>query len=1234
MQLKQSILKFAHLGLIILLIIAVLFSLNIQTAVAWPWDDKVKEFKVKENDINFLKEKLDIEKSFDEIITFTDEELLTVLNQKIDKEKFGDITYGAYILSVLYEIDFIDRVYTDKYRGEFSEYFNNIVDKKTSLIPFIRDLIIKGSIEALTNHFDIKFGTNIGKLSRLSLDIVDKTNKVLEIYEEINELGKMYLLDGLQEYLQRKNWGAAKDLMYYRSLNPMALWSEERWNELNLEFETIYSKWKPHLTDKGIKPEIKEQIREEYKLLLASAIKSHQESEKTPSIWQKITNTITDIYSKIKDFISQINIFRTKEITVSKSQEETTTPTEKEEPLPLPTWKETETIEQPSILDKVKDVISKLNPFNNKEASEVTEETTEEIAESLQEEKIFFQYPFNKVYPIGKQLDDGLYWDCSDNDFGTYLETWGGVEYNGFHSGEDWNLKGGNDLGEKVYAIGEGKVVKISKLIGNSGMLVAIKHEGSFIIPAKKIVSNNGETAEYHADKVDTVYSVYMHLNMDEFKVEEDQEVGENGENTILGQIMDPGGGPHLHLEIRLDDEHKGNWSADWSLVDYNRDGGYQKKNGYFINLQKMIDAGLRDPSDFIEANSNLSEIDTISPTISIYYPSDEQVFQTSNITVNGFASDNKSVSKVEIKVNYGNWQTALGTNSWSKDITLIQGSNTIIAKATDTSGNTNLTSITVSYNLPTETGNLTISSNPSGANVYVNEIYKGITPLTLNNLSSGSYTIIFSKSGYQDCSKTVQLNAGDINSVSCTLTEITPQTKTGNISVSTTPVSGKIYINGVYKGTGSYSGIHNIGTYTISFGEVIGYQTPSSLLITLTTSGENITAEYIKKETPKPDLIVDDIWVEPSEFNPNSSVKLYSRIKNVGAGDSKVVFKIKRYFDGNLISIYTKDSLNSGESFITYSTYTWLSDSNYHTIKVVVDSDNQVSESSEINNEKSEQFKAIAPTVPAKINSYSPSSKKEVNSGESFTISVTFTNTGNTGAYFYAGASVWDSNWNEIFDDWGTKTYLGVGQQKSASWTHTINTPGEYYLQFGVWDETKSQLLDKAPSPSQNLIKVRQPTTTVEKEIWITDPPPYFTKGAYVSSSPQWYPYTFQGHSYTSAYVGGTISDPNEPDYWAEFKPYLTEDGYYEVYASFFAWPYNSRKVPYTICWSEYGCFTQEVDQYSSYNTWKEVYLGLWYLKKDKKDYTLVRVTDATGEPYDGKTTYTIGSVKFVKTK
>ncbi|GAH66797.1 unnamed protein product, partial [marine sediment metagenome] len=102
--------------------------------------------------------------------------------------------------------------------------------------------------------------------------------------------------------------------------------------------------------------------------------------------------------------------------------------------------------------------------------------------------------------------------------------------------------------------------------------------------------------------------------------------------------------------------------------------------------------------------------------------------------------------------------------------------------------------------------------------------------------------------------------------------------------------------------------------------------------------------------------------------------------------------------------------------------------------------------------------------TVSASIDSYSPSSKITINTGESFTISTTFTNTGNTSAYFYPGVSIWNSNGSLVFTDWGGKTYLNQGQQKSESWYPTINTPGEYWLQFGVWDEAKNNLLDKKP--------------------------------------------------------------------------------------------------------------------------------------------------------------------------
>jgi len=92
---------------------------------------------------------------------------------------------------------------------------------------------------------------------------------------------------------------------------------------------------------------------------------------------------------------------------------------------------------------------------------------------------------------------------------------------------------------------------------------------------------------------------------------------------------------------------------------------------------------------------------DTTSPNISISSPSSGQTFTTPPITVSGTASDNVAVSKVEVRVGSGNWQTASGTTSWSVQVTLSSGSNTIYAKATDTSGNTEDTSVAVIYNPP-----------------------------------------------------------------------------------------------------------------------------------------------------------------------------------------------------------------------------------------------------------------------------------------------------------------------------------------------------------------------------------------------------------------------------------------------------------------------------------------------------------------------------------------------------
>ncbi len=141
---------------------------------------------------------------------------------------------------------------------------------------------------------------------------------------------------------------------------------------------------------------------------------------------------------------------------------------------------------------------------NDAELESITQQKDSSIARNN-----YLNYPV-RDYPIGKSGDSGLYWDCSENYFGKYSSG-----RQGFHSGEDWELRGGKDgevdLGLPVYSIGKGKVVKVSDL-DYLGYLVAIVHDGNFIIPANKVSSNNKE-AFYKEENVNKVYSVYMHIS-------------------------------------------------------------------------------------------------------------------------------------------------------------------------------------------------------------------------------------------------------------------------------------------------------------------------------------------------------------------------------------------------------------------------------------------------------------------------------------------------------------------------------------------------------------------------------------------------------------------------------------------------------------------------------------------------------------------------------------------------
>ncbi len=68
--------------------------------------------------------------------------------------------------------------------------------------------------------------------------------------------------------------------------------------------------------------------------------------------------------------------------------------------------------------------------------------------------------------------------------------------------------------------------------------------------------------------------------------------------------------------------------------------------------------------------------------------------------------------------------------------------------------------------------GTILASSNPAGASVLLDGMDKGISPVTLTGISSGSHTVSFTKTGYAPASRVVTMTAGQTMEISVDLTK------------------------------------------------------------------------------------------------------------------------------------------------------------------------------------------------------------------------------------------------------------------------------------------------------------------------------------------------------------------------------------------------------------------------------------------------------------------------------
>lgn len=67
-------------------------------------------------------------------------------------------------------------------------------------------------------------------------------------------------------------------------------------------------------------------------------------------------------------------------------------------------------------------------------------------------------------------------------------------------------------------------------------------------------------------------------------------------------------------------------------------------------------------------------------------------------------------------------------------------------------------------------TGGLSVSSTPAGAQVFLDNQFMGITPLTLNAVTTGTHLVSIRQDGYEEYSATTPVNAGATSTVSAAL--------------------------------------------------------------------------------------------------------------------------------------------------------------------------------------------------------------------------------------------------------------------------------------------------------------------------------------------------------------------------------------------------------------------------------------------------------------------------------
>lgn len=200
-----------------------------------------------------------------------------------------------------------------------------------------------------------------------------------------------------------------------------------------------------------------------------------------------------------------------------------------------------------------------------------------------------------------------------------------------------------------------------------------------------------------------------------------------NSKQPVVFTVVDEAGGSGIDLTslvVKLDGTAVASSTIQTTAVTNGYSVTYTPASAMGDGSHTVAVAVSDNDGNAATAKSTTFTVDTVPPTLNISAPSDGVSVNTQSVTVAGTTNDSTS-SPVTIQISLNGTDqgtVSVGTNgSFSKTVTLAEGSNTIVVTATDAAGKTSSVTRTVILDSSVPTvKSATITPNPADAGATV----------------------------------------------------------------------------------------------------------------------------------------------------------------------------------------------------------------------------------------------------------------------------------------------------------------------------------------------------------------------------------------------------------------------------------------------------------------------------------------------------------------------------------